>query len=75
MDMKKQVMTFVKPAKELTAEDRILTSRGTVSEVTMVEPFDDAGRRPCVEIETSGELGQRRPLSVFLAEEAVLVME
>ena len=73
--MKKQVLAYVKPAKELKTGDRILTGRGTATEVTKVEPFEDAGKRPCVEVETSGRPGERCPLSVYLADESVLVVE
>ena len=73
--MKKQVLVYVKPAAELKVGDRILTSRGTVTEVTKCEPFSDATKRSCIEVETAGRIGERRPLSVFLSDEYVLVVE
>lgn len=71
--MKRQVLTYVKPAKELSAGDRILTGRMTVAEVKSVELFDDASKRPCVEARIA-ERG-RRSSAVYVADDLVMVLE
>lgn len=71
--MKRQVLTYMKPAKELRAGDCILTSRMTVAEVTKVEPFTDSSKRPCVEIRASD--GGVQSAIVFTADDMVMVLE
>ena len=73
--MKKPVLLYEKPAAELKEGDRILASRGTVTEVTKVQPFDDTEKRACVEVETSGILGECGLSSVYFPDESVLVIE
>jgi len=71
--MKKQVLTYVKPAKEIQTGDLILTSRSTVAEVEATEAFGNSAKRPCVEVSLL-QCGRKSSV-VFLAEEAILVVE
>lgn len=75
--VKKQVLTYVKPASELKAGDRILTTRGssmTVGEVESVEAFEDSTKRPCVVIVVRN--GRHIVAATnFLADETVLIVE
>jgi len=71
--MKKQVLTYVKPAKELAIGDLVLTNKGTIAEVEATEAFGNSARRPCVEVALI-QCGRKSSV-VFLAEEAVLVIE
>ena len=76
--MKKQVLTYTKPAKELNAGDRILPGRLTVAEVESVEAFEDSTKRPCVvAVARSGKAKQTAMVSAmnFVADESVLVVE
>ena len=68
--VKKQVLTFLKPAQM-----EPMTVADIVTEVTKVEPFDDIEKRPCIEVETSGILGEGGLSSVYLPDETVLVIE
>ena len=72
--MKKQVLIYVKPAKELKNGDRILTSRFTVADIVSVEAFEDSTKRPCVVVRThSGK--HFETAANFVADESVLVVE
>ncbi len=72
--MKRQVLTYVKPAKELKAGDRILTTRLTLGEVESVEAFDDSTKRPCVAVIVRN--GKHIVAATnFVADETVLVVE
>ena len=70
--MKKQVLTYLKPAKELTAGDRILTSRMAVAEIEQPHVSHDSTNRLCVHVFGKGVA----PTGIcFLADESVLVVE
>ena len=72
--MKKQVLAYAKPAKELKKGDRILTGRMTVGEVESAEAFEDSTHRPCVVIKArSGK--HLETAANFIADETVLVVE
>jgi len=71
--MKKQVLTYVKPAKELQAGNLILTNRMTVVEVETTESFGNSHKRPCVEV--SIMQGGRKAALIYLADDSVLVLE
>jgi hypothetical protein len=71
--MKKQVLTYLKPAKELVIGDLILTNKSTVAEVEAAETFGNSAKRPCVEV-TLLQCGRKSSV-VFLAEESVLTVE
>ena len=74
MDVKKQVLTYMKPAKELRKGDRILTGRMTVAEIVSAEAFEDSTKRPCVVVRTrSGK--HFETAANFGADESVLVVE
>ena len=71
--MKKQVVAFVKPAKELAEGYLMLTSRGTIGEVEATECFGNSAKRPCVEVSLL-QCG-RKSAVIYLAEESVLTVE
>ena len=73
--MKKQVLTYLKPAKEITAGDLILTNRMTVAKVESVEVFEDSSHRCCVEVGFSQAGQKSEKAMVFLDGETVLVLE
>lgn len=75
--MKKQVLAYVKPARELKAGERVLTNRMTVAEIESVEAFEDATKRPCViAVTRSGRATKTAMVSAmnFIADETVLVV-
>lgn len=71
--MKKQVLLYAKPAKELKKGDRILTGRMTLAEVRSVEHFEDSSKRSCVEARIA-ERG-RWSSAVYVADDVLLVIE
>jgi hypothetical protein len=73
-DMKKPVLTYLKPANEIKAGDRILSNRMVVAEVDSVEEFSASTGRPCVAVVARSD-GQIEAATIFLAEETVLVFE
>ena len=72
--MKKQVLAYAKPARELKKGDRILTGRMTVADIESVEAFEDSTHRPCVAAVVRSSKHVVAAMS-FLADEAVLAME
>lgn len=72
--VRKQVLLFEKPAKELKKGDRILTGRTAVAEIESVEAFKDSTKRPCVAVVARGG-GDIVAATNFLASEIVLVVE
>ncbi len=72
--MKKQVMTYAKPAKELKAGDRIQTTRMTLAAVESVEAFEDSTKRPSIAV-VARSGGQIVAATNFLADEVVLIVE
>jgi hypothetical protein len=70
--MRKIALTYIKPANEVTAGDRILTNRMTVAEVESVESFEDSTQRPCVVavIRSGGQIVAMN----FLADEILFVV-
>lgn len=72
--MKKQVMTYAKPAKALKAGDRILTARMTLATVESAEAFEDSTKRPGIAV-VARSGGQIVSATNFLADEDVLVVE
>ena len=72
--MKKQVLAYVKPAKDLRTGDRILTGRTAVAEIESVEAFKDSSKRPCIAVVARGG-GDITAATNFLANEIVLVLE
>ncbi len=67
--MKRQVLTYIKPAKELKEGDRILTNRMAVDEITSVEITQTWTSSEAVHIRTkNGGI-------YFLDHEFVLVVE
>ncbi len=76
--MKKQVLVYLKPAKELKKGDLIVTGRMVVAEVESVEHFVDSTKRPCViAVVRSGKTKRTAIISAlnFLADETVLLVE
>lgn len=71
--MRTIVLTYLKPATEVTAGDRILTSRLVVAEVESIEEFSSSTGRPCVAV-VARSGGQIEAATIFLAEETVLVL-
>jgi hypothetical protein len=72
--MKKQVIAFSVPAKDIKIGDHILTSRLVVAEVASIEEFPASTGRPCVAV-VARSGGQIEAATIFLAEETVLVFE
>ncbi|MBM4149610.1 MAG: hypothetical protein FJ224_11310 [Lentisphaerae bacterium] len=72
--MKRQVLAYVKPAKELRRGDRLLTGRTAVAEIESVEKFRDSSKRPCVAVVARGG-GDIVSATNYLADEQVLVLE
>ena len=72
--MRKQVIAYVKPARELKKGDRILTGRTAVAEIESVEAFKDSTQRPCIAVVARGG-GDIVAATNFLADEQVLVIE
>lgn len=71
--MKRQAISYIKPAGELAEGDRILTSRMTLAEVRSVESFDDTTGRACVAVALCD--GAHATAAHYLAGETVLVLE
>lgn len=70
--MRRIVLTYLKPANEITAGDVILTSRMTVAKVDSVEAFEDSTKRRCVAvvIQSGGQIVAMN----FLSDEILLVV-
>jgi len=72
--MKKRVLTYLKPAREIVGGDRILTAGITVAKATSTELFTDASDRACVEVRLSrGTTGES--VAIFMADDMVMVLE
>ena len=72
--MKKQVLLYAKPAKDLRSGDRILTGRMVVAEVESAEAFEDATKRACIAV-VARSGAHVVAATHFLADEVVLVVE
>jgi hypothetical protein len=70
--MKKHILVYVTPARELKVGDRILTGRMTVADVESVEAFEDSTKRPCVAVVAHS--GNIVVATNFVADESVLVL-
>jgi len=72
--MRRRVLTYLKPAKDLKAGDLILTGRTAAATIESVEAFKDSTKRPCVAVVARGN-GDIVSATNFLADEQVLVLE